>query len=331
MNQLLVLGGTSFIGRNLVERLAADGQYAVTLFNRGVTNRELVPELPRITGDRNTADVAQLADGNWDYVIDLSCFFPDSLEQVLQHIGEVGRYVLLSRCSAYNNDDYQSELKDESVPLLPCDTNQRTDTSGQTYGHRKAECERVLAASGLDHVILRPALVYGPFDPTDRFYYWAWQVRHASELLLPDGGINRFSMTYVDDLVNVMLQSLELTNHRNTYNVISSPQASIARIVACVSSLLNKAPTSFTAPADFLRSHSVRQWIDIPLWIDGNYFTYTNTKLLDDFALSLSELQPGVDKTLRWYESREWPEPSYGMPESRRQELLADLHRSAAG
>lgn len=319
----------SFIGRNLVERIVADGHYAVTLFNRGATNPELFAELPRITGDRNTADVAQLADGNWDYVIDLSCFFPDSLEQVLQHIGEVHRYVLLSSCSAYNNDDYRSELKDESAPLLPCDANQRADTSGRTCGHRKAECERVLAASGLDHVILRPALVYGPFDPTDRFYYWAWQVRHAGELLLPDGGINRFSMTYVDDLVNVMLQSLELTDHRNIYNMISRPQISIEKIVACIGSLLNKTPTSFAAPAEFLRLHNVSQWLDMPLWIDGNHFTYTNTKLLDDFALSLHELRPAVEKTLRWFASREWPEPGYGMPESRRQELLTDLRKNA--
>ena len=79
--KILILGGTSFIGRNLVEQLIQQDQYQLTLFNRGQTNNHLFPNLNFIQGDRNTDDILQIGNQNWDYVIDVSCYFPDSLQQ----------------------------------------------------------------------------------------------------------------------------------------------------------------------------------------------------------------------------------------------------------
>ena len=103
--------------------------------------------------------------------------------------------------------------------------------SGRVYGGKKAECERILAKANIDYRILRPALVYGRFDHTDRFYYWLYQVKMNKTLLLPDNGNRLFSITYVDDLVESIVESLIIDSDSDIYNVISEPILSIEKIV----------------------------------------------------------------------------------------------------
>ena len=179
MKKVLVLGGTQFIGRNLVERLLAGGSYEVTLFNRQKTGSDLFPQLNKIKGDRETDDMAQIAGVEWDYVLDLSCYFPAELELTLQYLPKgLTRYIFVSTCSVYPTDPEHSGAVTEQEAILPCSAEERIDRSPSTYGNRKAECERVLENSAVPYAILRPGLVYGRYDHTDRFYYWLFQVRY---------------------------------------------------------------------------------------------------------------------------------------------------------
>ena len=327
MKKTLILGGTQFIGRNLVERLQATDEYDITLFNRQKTQDNLFPDIKKITGDRETDDIKQIANDNWNYVIDISCYYPDPLKNVLECLkGELEKYILVSTCSVYDNDNNHSQLRTEQAETLQCNNSQRTNRTLETYGNRKAECERILLGSGLDYAILRPSLVYGAFDHTDRLYYWLYQVKYNDEILIPDNGERTFSVTYVNDLVDTIINSLTATPS-NIHNVVTVPQTSIRQIVDCAKELLSKDVKAVNATPDFLKENGISQWTDMPLWIDGDHFTYSNQQLKDDFKVQLSEFQDTVKETMAFYDSLDWHEPNYGMTEQMRQELIEKIKK----
>lgn len=329
MQQLLILGGTQFIGRNLVERLIGRDDLEITLFNRQKTNSELFPSLRKLKGDRATDDVALIGDQHWDYVIDLSCYYPDSLDRILKTVNkDLKKYILISTCSVYDMAQQSTPLASEAAPLFPCTPQQRSDETTASYGARKAECERILQSSGVEHLILRPALVYGRYDHTDRFYYWLHQVRHYPQVLLPDNGLRSLSLTYVHDLVEVITQALSTSHSNKVYNVISTPLLSIRQIVELASSMLDKEPDIINATGSFLHVQGVSEWTDMPLWIDNDTDTFSNQLLKEDFEIELTQLKIGVAEAIHYFEQSDWPQPKYGMDDVRKQQLIDKLTRN---
>ncbi|MCB9168877.1 MAG: NAD-dependent epimerase/dehydratase family protein [Flavobacteriales bacterium] len=321
--RILVLGGTRFIGRHVVERLW--GRHDLTLFHRGVTGADLFPDVPRIRGDRDTADIARIADTPWDAVIDLSCYFPAQLAGVLEQLGDrPTRYVFVSTCSVYDPED-RSVLRDEEARTLPCTAAQATDPAPATYGHRKAACERLLARSGRPHAILRPALVHGPHDPTDRLYYWLHQVMRHHTLLLPDGGRRTFSLTYVRDLAEMLAGALTCTGPHTVFNAISTPRASIRMVVDQAAKLLERDPVIADAPPELLHRHGIRPWADMPLWIDGDHGTYANRRAEEALAGARTPFADSLRTTIAHCAERGWPTPTYGLDEATRQRLLREV------
>ena len=326
MEKILVLGGTQFIGRTLVEWLLATNRYALTLFNRGKTEEGLFPGVPRILGDRNTDVVRQIGEQDWDIVIDVSCYFPASLQGVLSALRPgVRKYIMVSTCSVYDMEATPRPLKAEGDPLCACSPKQAADPDNATYGPRKAECDRILAASGLNHLILRPALVYGPYDHTDRFYYWLHQVAQQDALLLPDNGQPSFSLTYVQDIADLVLKGLHQSFPGSAYNVVSTPLASIGSIVAGSEKALGRSPHKVNAPTEFLHENEVGQWSDMALWIDGDHFTYDNQKMKEELDYQPTDLATGIAQSIPYFQSLGWPTPKFGMAEARRQKLLSQL------
>ena len=323
----LIIGGTNFIGRNLVDRLLSSGQYELTLFNRGITNSGLFSDLPLIKGDRNTEDVKGLGGKQWDYIIDLSCYYPDSISSILQAFTKVPkRYIFISTCSVYDTQRDQSVDRNESAPVLDCTPEERTDDSPSTYGKRKAECERILVASPLDYIILRPALVYGKFDPTDRFYYWLHQVKKYNEMLIPNEGKSLFSVTYVTDLVEAIIKSMAIGPSGVVYNITSHPKISIAGILKCAVTIMDQTPKGINASSAFLHEQEVHQWTDMPLWIDSDFFTFTNLKIKDQLQMTMTDFEQSVKETIRYYDQLNWPEPKYGMNRDRQISLIQKIN-----
>lgn len=323
---ILVLGGTQFIGRNLVEKLFLDKKYKITLFNRQKTGIDLFEDIPKIQGDRETDDINKIQDHHWDYVIDLSCYYPDALKKVLQNLNpEVSKYIFISTCSVYDNEQFQLPMRGENASLLSCTEKQYSDRTTASYGNRKAECERILKSSGINHVIFRPALVFGPYDHTDRLYYWLYQVQKGGTLLFPDKGQRIFSLTYVKDLVKVIIQALTHESTHNIYNVISYPKSSIRMIVEEAASMLQKDFREINATPSFLNINKVDQWSDMPLWLDCDYFTYDNDLLKKDFDWAPTPFKESLKQTIKFYNKLGWPVPKFGMPESRKLGLISDL------
>lgn len=215
--KLLIIGGTSFVGRHLVEAALANG-HDVTLFNRGKSNPGLFADLPRIIGDRRK-DAGLLANQKWDAVIDSSAYSPKDLETVLNSL-DTDHYTFISTISVY--DDFSAgavpEEGSKHQPYFESDV-----VTGETYGPLKVACEGVIAErEGLKSLIIRPAIIAGPHDPTDRFTYWAKRLSVPGEVLIP-GGKNR-KLQWIDarDLANFTLSMVE-QGDTGVYNVAADP------------------------------------------------------------------------------------------------------------
>lgn len=186
--RILVLGGTSFVGRAIVERALAGGA-DVTLFSRGQTNPDLFPGVARLVGDRTSGDYESLRSvGGWDAVVDVSAYVPRHVEQAADAVGEkTGRYLFISTAAVYDftgEHDGGVVRDEETARLAPVwDTEEVTQ---ETYGPLKVACEDVvLARFDTKATLVRPGIVAGPHDPTDRFTWWVRRAARGGRIPLP--------------------------------------------------------------------------------------------------------------------------------------------------
>ncbi|RKS77912.1 2'-hydroxyisoflavone reductase [Motilibacter peucedani] len=221
--QILVLGGTSFVGRALVEAALSAG-HSVTLFNRGRTEPGLFPGVPRLVGDRETGDYAALADGScWDAVVDVSAYVPRHVAQALDALeGRTGRYLFVSTGSTYDRRRAKPGLDETSPRLAPERSTEVVDDT--TYGPLKVACEDdVLARLGDRATIVRPGVVAGPGDPTDRFTWWVRRAARGGAVALPGRPDQPVQVVDSRDLAALMLRLLE-DDRPGTFNAVGPAQ-----------------------------------------------------------------------------------------------------------
>ncbi len=329
MKKILILGGTGFVGRILTENLIKKGNTPV-LFNRGKRNEGIFPELRKFTGDRLTDDIKQIAGENWDIVIDFSCMMPDNLEEIINMLkGKTGRYVFVSTGSVYpmNNPAEWLQPKKEDAKTLPCTIEQRKDPDVMaTYGQKKAECERILmGAEGLDSIIFRPALIFGRYDPTDRFYYWLHKVQTQDKILIPDNGRDKCTNTYSEDFAALIRKSVDINSHNKVYNASTHDEFSLKEYVDIASELLCRHPELVNASAEFLEENKVNPWGDLPLWLGGSNLILDNSKAIRDFDINFHSFPESVKGSIDYYSSLDWPQPKYGISKEKEAELLKKL------
>jgi len=186
--QILVLGGTRVVGRHLVQAALARG-HAVTLFNRGRTDDALFPEAEHLHGDRD-GHLEALDGRHWDAVVDTCGYVPRVVRQSVDRLrGSVGRYLFVSTISVY--EDLPDPGADEDAPLRTLD-----DPTVQTV-------------TGENATVVRPGMVVGPHDHTDRYTYWLVRVRQGGAVLVP--GVPERPVQRIDarDLGAFMVHLLE--------------------------------------------------------------------------------------------------------------------------
>src|SRR6476661_8405787 len=174
--KILILGGTKFLGRHLVDAALAAG-HEVTLFNRGKTNPTLFPNIETILGDREH-DLEKLSNRQWDTAIDVAGYVPRVVRLSAQALEKnVKRYIFISSISVYQ--DFNKAGMDESYPVGKLEDESVEEITGETYGPLKALCEKAVQETfgGDGSLIGRPGLIVGPYDPTDRFTYWPMRVK----------------------------------------------------------------------------------------------------------------------------------------------------------
>jgi 2'-hydroxyisoflavone reductase len=304
---ILILGGTKFLGRHLVEESIARG-HEVTIFTRGKTNAELFPEIERLVGDRD-GDLSSLIGRNWDAVIDTSGYVPRVIGQ--------STAILASACSVYTFVSSISVYKDFSTPglteeaeLLTMDDESVEEITGATYGALKALCEEEVKKTFPDrHLIIRPGLIVGPHDPTDRFTYWPSRIGDGGEVLAPDHPNHPVQFIDVRDLASFIIQQLE-NKSIGTYHVTgANKELTMGEVLTQCQKELNPNTTFTWVTKDFLDEQNVKYWTDLPLYIpygvemDG--FSSVNIEKAMGAGLTFRPLLETIIDTFEWSQTRD--------------------------
>lgn len=210
---ILILGGTNFLGPHIVEAAQARG-YRLTLFNRG--RRDLFPTVEKIRGDRNS-DLTLLQGRHWDAVIDTSGYLPRTVRLSAEALADaVERYIFISTISVYA--DFSRPGMDESAPLAMLTDADLEEVTNETYGGLKVLCEQAVEQALPERALLvRPGFIVGPGDVTDRFTYWPYRVAQGGEMLLPGKPEQRMQFIDARDLAAWILRMVE-ERQVGTYN-----------------------------------------------------------------------------------------------------------------
>ena len=231
--RLLLLGGTSFVGRAIAQE-ALDRGHEVELFGRGRTGRDLFPGVVRHVGDRDTGDYAALAGGSWDAVVDVSAYVPRHVREAADAVGgSTGRYLLISTGSVYDRTRAAEPMTDDAARIEPEQgTEQVTPT---TYGPLKVACEdETWSRFGDRAVVVRPGVVAGPYDPTDRFTWWVRRAARGGRLALAGRPEQPVQVVDSRDHARLVVTLLE-DDATGTYNAVgpAEPVTLAGMVSAC--------------------------------------------------------------------------------------------------
>lgn len=310
---LLVLGGTRFLGRAIVDAALASG-HDVTLFNRGLTGKSLFPGVPRLVGDRSS-DLSILEAGNWDAVLDVAGYFPADVRRSVDALaGAAGRYVFVSSISVYADT---SEPCDEDAAVLVLER----DESPETYGARKAACETMVEeAFGESALVVRPGLIVGPHDPTGRFTHWPHRVARGGDVLAPGAPGDPVQFVDVRDLGEWIVRATE-RGLSGTFNATGEPLPFGELLDVCRDVTGSDARFRWVA-TERLLDEGVAPWLELPLWLPGAEYAglqRTPVEKAKAEGLASRPLAETVAATLREASSAE----GVGLTPERERELLA--------
>lgn len=205
--RILVVGGTRFVGRHLVERARSRG-HEVTLFHRGRTGMDLFPGVEHRVGDRDT-DLSALAEGRWDATVDTCAYVPRQVHGLADALGgRGGRHLLVSSVSVYAPP--AGPGIDEDAPLLELDDPATEVVTAETYGGLKVLCERAASQRhGSTTLLVRPSYVVGPHDHTWRFPWWLNRFARGGDVVVPGPRDAPAQLVDARDLGEWMVKLLE--------------------------------------------------------------------------------------------------------------------------
>jgi 2'-hydroxyisoflavone reductase len=315
--KILILGGTGFIGPHQVEYARKRG-HSLTLFNRGKTHPGLFPGVETLEGDRD-GKLDALKGRQWDAVIDNSGYVPrhvrDSAALLKEH---VGRYLFVSTLSVFA--DFSQKGLDENGALAEL-KEPGSEDSRKYYGPLKALCEKeVMTAFGARGTVVRPGLIVGPGDTTDRFTYWPVRIDQGGEILSPGNPTDPVLIIDARDLCAWCVQAVE-QDIGGIYNAVGpSSQLSIAEMLYGIRSVTTTETTFTWVPAEFLEAQGVRPWADMPAWFPPKGamagFGYFNRDKAIAKGLTFRPLADTAKDTLDWFKS---------LPAERRAKLLTGI------
>ena len=327
---ILIIGGTRFVGRHLVDSALARG-HQITLFNRGKSNPDLFPDIETVIGDREH-DIAKLSERNWDAVIDTCGYVPRIVrESAVGLERSVGRYIFISSISAYA--DFKKVGINESDPSGKMDDESVEEITGETYGPLKVLCENtVLDLYGDRGLIVRPGLIVGPNDPTDRFTYWPVRIAKGGDVLAPEKPEVPVQIIDVRDLSEFIIKLIE-EGASGIYNA-TGPDHELtlgAMLETCKQVSRSDANIQWGS-VEFLEQNKVQEWSDMPVWVPDNEenqgFSRIDISKSVNAGLKFRPLEDTVRDTLAWVNTRptdhEW---RAGLKSEREQELLKLLNK----
>ena len=263
--EILVIGGTHFVGRYIVAAARSAG-HAVTVLHRGV-DCSGAPGVAHLHADRN-GDLGVLADRRWDATIDVCAYWPRQVHNLAGALGERGgHHVLISTVSVYA--DLLEPGLDEQAPLkapLGLDGDSPA-IDGSTYGPLKVGCEQAAERRyGGGLLVIRPTYILGPHDPTGRFPYWVDRLARGGTVLAPGPAGSPIQHIDVRDLAAFVMGRVEDGDNDVYHAVDPEPPYTMADLLGEVHAEVAPEGTSLEwASAAWLAENRVSPG-ELPLW-----------------------------------------------------------------
>lgn len=324
---ILILGGTVFVGRHLVDVALARG-HAVTLFNRGQHNPDLFGDddttVEKLRGNRD-GDLDALRGRQWDAVIDTCGYVPRIVRMSAELLADqVKQYVFISSISAYA--DFSRPGIDEDSPVGRIDDPTTEEITGETYGPLKVLCEEAAEAAMPGRVLrIRPGLIVGPHDPTDRFTYWPVRVARGGDVLAPGDPAQQVQVIDVRDLAAWTIHMVE-TEQMGIFNATGPDyQLTIHNLLeACQQVTASDASLTWVSE-EFLTENEVGAFVELPLWVPAAQagIEQVNCQKAINSGLAFRPIAQTIQDTLAWHHSRPTDYTlRAGLSPEREQELL---------
>jgi 2'-hydroxyisoflavone reductase len=321
--RILILGGTGFIGPHQIEYALRRG-HKVTTFNRGKTRRHELPDgVEQLVGDRN-GQLDSLKNRQWDVAIDNPTTLPAWVRDAGQILkGNIDRYIFVSTISVYPDS---KQGPDENTPLQKYDgpdpykeTIEAVKASGfKTYGPLKAlsekEAEKWFPGKTL---VVRPGLIVGPYDESDRFTYWPVRIDRGGETLAPGDPNDPVQFIDVRDLAEWSIRMAE-NREIGIYNATGpAKRLGIGQMLDGIKNALKSNVAFSWVKEDFLAQQKVQPWSDMPVWAGGtDGISRTSTSRALAKGLTFRPLDQTARDTLAWFKT---------LPQDRQSHLKAGL------
>jgi len=328
--KILILGGTAFLGPQIVEAAQARG-HVLTLFNRGKTNPGLFPDLEKLHGDRD-GDLKSLEGRTWDAAIDTSGYVPRIVSMSATLLApSVKRYLFISTISVFAEDIKPGTAEDGKLATIADETNEEYL---KNYGALKALSEKAAekAMPGRTWVV-RPGLIVGPGDRSDRYTYWPARMARGGEVLAPGDGTDPVQYIDVRDLAEWIVAGTE-KGLTGIYNATGpDKRLTMKPFLEGVKKGVGGDARLTWVPADFLEEQKVRPWADMPAWIPygGGEVGMTSLDCRKAIAAGLKfrSVEETAKDTLAWYKSTpddRRSKPKAGLTPEREAEVLTAWH-----
>lgn len=323
--RILVIGGTRFIGRSFVEQALERG-HEITLFNRGKHDPDAFPGVEQLVGDRD-ADLEGLKSGMWDAVLDTCGYLPGSVRKTTEFLARrCETYAFISSISVFAEGI--PDGVDESGEVATMDPSLVGEFSMENYGALKALCEDVVMTEFPgDGLVIRPGLVIGPGDYSDRFTYWPVRLSQGGKVALPNRPDQPTQFIDARDLAAFTLLAIE-QGLTGTYNV-TGPESpmSFQEFIATIGSAVGAEYEPVWLSKDVLESSEIVPWSDLPLVLDYDGSSdamalVSIAKALRD-GLRLRSLAETASDTLAWFRATQGGRPlKVGLSPEREQSAL---------
>lgn len=268
--RILVLGGTGFLGPHFVRSALAAG-HEVTLFNRGKTNPEIFAELEQIRGDRDgklDALAAEVEKGRrWNAVVDTSGYVPRIVGDSAQLLAAAAdQYMFISSISVYGDPSKIGIVESDAVGVL--EDKSVEEVTGETYGPLKALCEAAAESAFPGKTCnIRPGLIVGPGDKSDRYTYWPVRVAEGGPMIAPGNPSDPVQMIDARDLADWMLACIE-QGHVGVFNATGPRDVlTVEQLIESCEKGTGGTPERVWIDAAFLEKHEVMPWMHMPVWV----------------------------------------------------------------
>lgn len=333
--KILILGGTKFLGRHLVHAARAR-QHEVTLFNRGLTNPNLFPELEILIGDRDS-DLAPLKGRRWDAVIDPSGVIPRVVKASAMLLADkVDHYTFISTVSAYEDRSKHGIVESDATAQL---SEENSENVSLDYRGLKARCEQeVEKIMGSRALNVRAGLLVGPYDDTGRFTYWPRRIARGGRVLAPGRPDRPVQFIHARDLADWIIRMAE-NRSGGVYNATGpKDKLTMEEFLTSCRRVIGSDARFTWVDESFLLDHEVIAFTELPLWLrtvsEGMLAVNIDKALAA--GLTCRPLAKTIKETLAWDRARSLETDEYaarlynasetkaGMTSAREEALLSE-------